>query len=144
MDEHGDICFREPTAADAEAVRELYRQLSPDTSNLQRDTPAVLSDPGSLCVLVQVDGHPAGVALCCVRTSLSAGRKMIIDDVVVDIQHRNKGLGLALMQHLIGLAKDKDLDCIELCCSLTKTRLHMFYEHLGFTHRMRMYSLFLK
>ena len=144
MSEHDQMCFRTVTTAHTEAVTELYRQLSPDISNLRRDIPAVLADPNSLCVLLDVGGRPVGIGLCYLRTSLSAGRKMVIDDIVVDAAHRRKGLGRLLMQHLIGLARQRDLDCVELCCSLSKTDLHGFYEHLGFAHRMRMYSLFLK
>ncbi|MCC7409696.1 MAG: GNAT family N-acetyltransferase [Phycisphaeraceae bacterium] len=143
MNGRTDICFRRATADDAAAVTALYQQLSPDISNLQRDIPVILADPHSLCIILDVGGAAVGVAFCCVRTSLSAGRKMVIDDLVVDARYRNRGLGRALIQHLTRLAREQGLDCIELCCSIDKPELHTFYERLGFSHRMEMYSMFL-
>ena len=137
----GSVAIRSADVADLQVVMDLYAQLSSDVSNVPRDFPAIVSDENSACLIAELDGQPVGMALCYVRTSLSSGRKMVIDDVVVDAGYRRAGIGRQVVEHCIGLAADQQLDSVELSCSLVKPELHRFYERLGFRHRMRFYSL---
>jgi ribosomal protein S18 acetylase RimI-like enzyme len=82
--------------------------------------------------------------ICYVRPTLSSGNKMVIEELVIDRNHRGRGLGSMLLKHCLESAKSRGLDCVELACSLAKPELHRFYERAGFKHRMRLYSLFLE
>jgi ribosomal protein S18 acetylase RimI-like enzyme len=138
------ISIRSAAEIDLSVVKTLYGQLTPDLSNVDRDFPAIVRDPNSICLLVEVRNQPIGMVICYVRTSLSSGTKMIIDDIVIDRNCRGQGYGRSVIKHCVGLAKARSLDCIELACSLSKPELHRFYEGVGFKHRMRFYSLFLE
>lgn len=128
---------------DADVVRNLYAQLSPDVSNVDRDFRSLLTDPQAMCLILEVAGQPVGIVITYVRSSLSSGRKMVIDELVIDHLLRGQRLGTLLLEHCIGVAKDLELDSVEVCCSLVKPELHRFYERAGFKHRMRLYSIFM-
>lgn len=138
-----DISIRNAVASDFSIIKSLYGQLAPDVSNVDRDFPAILSDANSICLVLEEQDQPVGMVICYVRSSLSSGKMMIIDEIVINHNHRGRGYGRMLMEHCINLAKARGLDCIELTCSLAKPELHRFYEGMGFKHRMRLYSLFL-
>ena len=96
---------RPATAGDLQTVRHLYGQISSDVSNIDADLPDVLNSPSAFCVIVETGGRPVGMAFCCVRNSLSAGRKMVIDDIVVDREARGTGLGRWLLAYVIDEAR---------------------------------------
>jgi len=138
------IAIRMAAAKDIAIAKVLYGQLAPDVSNVDRDFPTIVRDPNCICLLVETQSRPIGMAMCYVRTSLSSGKKMIIDDIVIDYSYRGRGIGSSVVEHCLRLAREQSLDCVELACSLSKSELHRFYEKIGFKHRMRYYSLFLE
>lgn len=138
----GKITIRKATLDDLLAIKTLYSQLTSDTTNVDRDFPEILKDPNSVCWILE-ERQPIGMVTCSIRTSLSSGRKMLIDELIIDTNCRGKKYGHKLMEHCITFAKERKLDCIELTCSLTRTDLHTFYESMGFEHTMRLYHLFL-
>jgi PhnO protein len=140
-----DACsIRRAQDDDADNVRNLYSQLSPDVSNVDRDFRSMLADPRAMCLILEMASKPVGMVVAYVRPTLSSGRKMVIDELVIDRDLRGQRLGSLLLEHCIGVAKDQGLDSVEVCCSLAKPELHRFYERTGFKHRMRLYSVFLK
>ncbi len=136
------IKIRKATPEDIAIIKTLYSQLTSDLTNIDRDFPEILKDPNSVCWILE-EKQPIGMVTCSIRISLSSGRKMMIDELIIDTNYRGKGYGRTLMEHCITFAREKKLDCIELTCSLTKTDLHTFYESMGFEHTMRLYHLFL-
>ena len=140
----GALAFRPVTTADAATVLRLYAQITSDCGNIVSDLPAVLAGKDAISLLLEVDGQPAGMIFGQIRTSLSSGKHLVLDDLVVDLPYRGRGLGRALIEHAIALAKSAGCDLVALDCSLVKPELHAFYERLGFRHRMRHYSLFLR
>ena len=137
------MSVRNAINTDLPGIKELYSQLAPDISNLERDVPIILSDPIVKCMLLYHEQSLIGMVISSVRTMLSCGRKMVIEELVIDNSHRGRGLGSMFVQNCLNYAKALSLDCVELACSLEKPELHKFYEKAGFTHRMRLYSLFL-
>ena len=127
---------------DAGRIKELYIQLSGDVSNVARDFATLLNDLNARCFVLEVRGAAVGMVMSYTRPSLSSGKKLVIDDLVVDHRHRGQGFGSAMVQHCIDLAKTENMDCVEVACSRSKQELHRFYEKLGLKHRMRLYSLF--
>lgn len=57
---------------------------------------------------------------------------MIIDDVKVDPNHRNKGFGTTLINETIKVAKKKKVDSIELVVDSDNTVAKRLYEKAGF------------
>lgn len=142
--EQQSTSIRDARPGDLKLVKRLYRQISSDVSNVDENYPKILEDSNTTFLILEVDSRPIGFVNYSVHISVSSGKHIIIDDLVVDDNHRRQGQhGGELMKHCIMAAKKEGCDCIQLCCSNTKSDLHRFYESLGFIHRMRMYSLIL-
>ena len=144
MNQDYEPSIRRASQADTTAIKALYRQLSPDDSNLDRDIPAILSHPDYLCLIMETGGRAIGMGITCIRTTLSNGRHMVLDELIIDREFRRRGCGRRLVEHCIDLARAEGLDSVEVACSLQKTQLHRFYESAGFKHRFRLYSLLLR
>ena len=125
-------------------VKRLYRQLTKDLEQFELNFNNILRNPNSVCLILEYQSKPLGMIFSYIRTSLSSGKKMIIDELIIDKAHQKQGYGRLLLKHCIKLATKQGLECVELACSLTKPGLHNFYEKEGFAHRMKLYSLLLK
>lgn len=134
--------IRKANLTDLPIIKTLYSQLTADTANVPTDFPTILKDPNAICLILEKE-TPIGMVTCYIRTSLSSGKKMVIDEIIIDEPHQGKGYGRQLMEHCITMAKTMKLDCVELTCSLTRQDLHTFYENMGFEHTMRLYHLYL-
>ena len=55
-----------------------------------------------------------------------------VDDVFVEPEHRNRGMGRALHRSVRAWAREKDADGISLQVAAANTRGRKFYEELGF------------
>lgn len=55
-----------------------------------------------------------------------------IDDLIVDEEYRNNGIGKLLLQDAISYAKKQGCEVTELTCYLENENAHRFYERNGF------------
>jgi GNAT superfamily N-acetyltransferase len=127
---------------DFSLINRLYDVLAVDKSNIERDYFHMLKDPDYICLILELSDLPIGFIICSIRTSLSFGKHMVIDEIVIDSNYQRKGHGQALVEHAVNLARDWRCNSMTLCCSEEKRYLHKFYESVGFEHKMRMYSKF--
>jgi ribosomal protein S18 acetylase RimI-like enzyme len=58
-----------------------------------------------------------------------------VEDLVVGLEHRHKGIGQALMQAVIDLARNKGWDHVEMTCNPKRVEALALYEKLGFVRR---------
>jgi GNAT superfamily N-acetyltransferase len=65
-------------------------------------------------------------------TKLAKGLVGIVEDVVVLDLYRGKGIGTALMEQVLTLAKQKRLGSIYLTSSDSRVAAHKMYEKAGF------------
>jgi len=139
-----DVSIRQATLDDLSTVAALYGQLAPEVWNVVRDFPAILADPNAVCLIEEERGRPVGFVTAYIRTTLSCGRMLVVDEIATDRDHRGRGYGQMLVDHCIEMARERGLDCVELACSVDRPELHRFYEGRGFEdRRMRLYTLFL-
>lgn len=68
-----------------------------------------------------------------VLSDLAWGRTLYIDDLVVDEQSRNQGIGEKLMAHARDIAKGEKCACVRLSSNLQRLDAHRFYERIGMT-----------
>ncbi|MFC1756580.1 GNAT family N-acetyltransferase [Patescibacteria group bacterium] len=68
----------------------------------------------------------------------------VIEDVVVDENHRGKGLGKRIVQALIDEAKRRKAYCIDLISESGRIPARAMYEKAGFRKRYGYYRLILK
>ena len=67
-----------------------------------------------------------------------------IDELVVDENYRNKGIGKELLLHIERLAQKLNCTRMELDSAFHRSEAHVFYEHIGFEKRAYLFSKSLK
>lgn len=114
-------------------ITELYKQLndnlrqSPLHQILQEDNHIIFA----ICSL---ERQVVGIALMATYKVISGHRGMV-EDVVVDIDHRGKGIGRKLMEKLLEEAKNRHLDSVILFSGHHRKAAISLYKSLGFTLR---------
>ena len=63
-----------------------------------------------------------------------------VDELVVDSEYRNQGIGKMLMNEIEKIAKDHGCKRLELDSAFHRTIAHEFYERLGFEKRAYLFS----
>ncbi len=83
-------------------------------------------------IIAEFDGEPAGHAVYFFNFSTFVGKPGIyLEDIYVRPQLRGKGIGKALLRHLIQLAKDKNLGRVEWAVLDWNRPAINFYRKLG-------------
>ncbi|MGB7395856.1 MAG: GNAT family N-acetyltransferase [Pricia sp.] len=114
-------------------IAELFRQLNADIR--QRPLHQILQDDNHVIVAVcKVDGKIVGLALLATYKAIS-GYRGIVEDVVVDAEHRRKGFGRQLMKKLIDEGEHLGLDGILLFSGHHRKPAISLYKSLGFNLR---------
>lgn len=118
-----------------ESLNRLFGQLSPYRQPLTVGDFKRLADE-SACFLVAIDlgrsdGHIVGIARLVVvkRGSVRYG---VIHDVVVDMAYRGRGIGQALVQKILTLAKRFQLDSVQLTSKPARVEANRMYRTMGF------------
>jgi GNAT superfamily N-acetyltransferase len=128
-------------ADDLPAMAELLDELFTLEADFQPDRPKqiaglrhILADPsrGRLFVL-HIDGRVAGMANALVTISTAQGRPVVLlEDVIVAPAHRRRGLGRALVSHVLDWARAQGLARITLLADRDNAAALAFYARLGF------------
>ena len=72
---------------------------------------------------------------CLVEIHTPSGRSGRIEDVVIDEQYRDRGLGERLIKGLIRRAKDRGCRYVELTSRPQRKTANLLYQKLGFQRR---------
>ena len=92
------------------------------------------SDPNNM-VFVAEDG---GVVIGCLQVtfianlSFEGGRRALIEAVRIADSHQGQGLGRAIMNYAINIAREKKCKIVQLTSNNQRTDAIRFYEQLGF------------
>lgn len=137
-----DIQINFATAADLPQLADLLAELftleqdfRPDRAKQMEGMRAILDEPelGKLFVL-RVDGKVAGMANALFTISTAeGGRALLLEDVIVAGEHRGKGLGRQLVEHVLHWAKLRGIVRITLLADCENRPALDFYRKLGFT-----------
>ena len=130
---------RQATGADAEDVGRLldafnreYDEPTPGPEALAERFRELLADDTD--VLLIGDG-PDGIAVLRYRLSIwTPGLECYLAELYVTPPERGHGLGRALMERAIELAKERGADGMDLGTSVDDTAARGLYESLGFTN----------
>ena len=134
-----DLTIRSAQRSDIGGMSDLLSQLfaiesdfTPDEHKQKLGLELLLSTPYS-CAVVAED--PSGViGMATVQTLVSTaegGRVGLVEDVVVDLHHRGKGIGGALLEYLQVWAKDNGLSRLQLATDSGNDEAVKFYEKIG-------------
>ena len=114
----------------AQAVhRQLRPQLPEDYTEKMR---RVFSAGGRMAVGL-IGGEVAGVAVYRIYENTASGVHMYVDDLVTTEEHRSKGVGKALIDHLQALAKQQGCEVLTLDSATHRLGAHKFYFREGFS-----------
>lgn len=137
-----DIKIREASTADAESILSLVKDLAVQHNALSmivytaRDlveagigTP---SAPVGAVVAENAGGEVVGVALYFYRFSTWKGPTVHIEDLIVSGECRGMGVGEALMDEVVSMARKRGVDRIELDVEADNENAIRFYEKKGY------------
>jgi ribosomal protein S18 acetylase RimI-like enzyme len=132
---------RRARVADSDAIARLLRDFNaefgepaPSPAALSRRV-AELLDGGDTVILLAGDG-PDGLAVLRFRLALwSEGLECYLAELYVVPAQRGRGLGRALMEAAIELAKERGAAWMDLGTSEADTAARALYESLGFINR---------
>jgi len=132
------IAIHEISSADEKtlrAVNELIPQLSQSASvmNEMQLRRLVESQATKLYFAQEVDVVLGMLSL--VVFSIPTGTKAWVEDVVVAQVARGKGVGMALMNHALAVAKDAGAKSVDLTSRPSREAANKLYQKLGFTAR---------
>ena len=100
------------------------------------DTEVVLADVADVADGADAVDGPAGLAVLRFRPGLwSTSLECYLAELYVVPAHRGRGLGRALMEAAIELARSRGADYMDLGTAETDTTARALYESLGFSNR---------
>ncbi len=117
------------------ALQRLLPQLSPTATIDEAWLREVLADPAAqLYVARDEEGEIVGTFSLTLQ-KIPTGPKMWLEDVVVDERVRGKGLGEALVQEAIGIARRPGVKSLNLTSSPERVAANKLYQKMGFEKR---------
>jgi GNAT superfamily N-acetyltransferase len=126
----------EATAELGDAFQRLIPQLTNNNPPPSLDDlSAVLRDTASTLMVARDENAVILGALTLVVYRVPTGIRSMIEDVVVDGTARGRGVGQALVQRAIELAKEKNVGMIALTSSPFREAANRLYVKMGFKKR---------
>lgn len=122
---------------DLEDLAGLYRQFwneGSDISRMRAEFQRLSSNPDYIFLAARKGGKLVGSAMGIVCRELYGQCRpfMVIEDVVIDTDHRRQGVGSMLMRELERLAGLRECGTILFVTEQDRTAAHRFYESLGY------------
>jgi GNAT superfamily N-acetyltransferase len=135
-----DVIVRKSQTDDLDSILGLYPHLLlddlPAPSLLESKTiwQEILANPIMSCLIAELNGTPVGTCCVLIVPNLTRGGRpySLIENVVVHTEYQNKGIGRALIEEAIRLAKAANCYKIMLLSGVDNKN-HGFYERLGFS-----------
>lgn len=121
---------------DAAAIEALYRQLVGDPHvRVERvRIQAISDDPRTKLFVCELNGEVTATALVSLCSDVMYGDQpfAIVENLVVDSQHRGKGLGDRLLREVERFCLEEDCSKMMLMSTATRVDAHRFFERMGF------------
>lgn len=113
----------------------LEKEFTPDPELQEIGLRLVLEDPQRGRIFVLRNGHHIlGMVNAQFVVSTAIGKKAILmEDVIVRPEHRGRGFGTQLVNHLIAFAKQRKFGRITLLTDSLTNEGIQFFEHCGFS-----------
>lgn len=121
---------------DVDDLRTLLQQLSPGTRWRDASDEEVLDEVmvphGYTCVVRDTLGDSQHIVATGRVSFTERADEGYIDNVVVHADRRGQGLGRAVMEHVIAIARARGMHTLTLTSNSERTAAHSLYNSLGF------------
>jgi len=109
-------------------------EFAPDADKQRRALQAIVSDPGVGRVFVAREGERivAMANLLYTVSTAEGGRAALFEDLVVLPERRGRGIGSALLRHVIDAARKEGLTRVTLLTDRGNKRAQALYRKMGF------------
>lgn len=147
MSAPGDLVLRCAAPADLPAVLALYRELDADDATDLGAARAVFDRmalyPDYALHVAEVAGEVLGTFTLLVMENIAHGgaRSAVIEAVAVAASAQGRGIGRAMMEAALDLARAKGCYKASLSTRMSRERAHAFYEGLGFARHGYSYAI---
>ena len=119
-----------------EAIRRLIPQLSSSAPPVEAyDLESIVAAPDTTLFVARIDGDIVGTLTLVLFRSPSGARGWI-EDVVVDEGARGQGVGEALIDAAIHLARRANSRTVDLTSNPTREGANRLYQRYGFVQRI--------
>lgn len=133
------LIIRPAKEADVDAMSQLLSQLfsietdfTPDDEKQSRGLKLLLDTISSHIVVAQKHDRVVGMASVQILVSTAEGGYVgQVEDVVVDAEHRGKGVGRALLDYLLKWKRDNGLSRLQLAADIDNSAALEFYVGKG-------------
>lgn len=117
-----------------EQVNNLLEILSTKTYTLNLNGLQTVLNAGTVILVAKVEEEIVGMATLATAPCLT-GHKGLLEDVVVHPKMQGKGLGKALVNQILAVARQKGLQKVDLTSSPKRIAANQLYRSLGFEQR---------
>jgi GNAT superfamily N-acetyltransferase len=117
------------------ALARLLPQLNPQLPVPTMDRLQAIIDDPAVTLLVARDGEEIVGTTTVIVYTTPFWIKARLDEVVVDASARGKGVGAALVQASIDLAREKGVEVVELQSGVHRQEANRLYPRMGFKLR---------
>jgi ribosomal protein S18 acetylase RimI-like enzyme len=113
---------------------ESEAEFSADSGKQRAALQAILSDPAKGRIFVARDGREviAMASLLYTISTAEGGKAALFEDLVVAPEHRKRGIGEALLKHVIAQARAEGVLRITLLTDMQNERAQAMYRRVGF------------
>ena len=148
-----NVSVRTATSADLDALLPLIAQLS--TGHKSYDSPDreaasdalnwIARSPDVALLVAEADGAIVGTVTAAVIPILTANARpfMILEAMVVNANARRLGVGRALLDRALEIAKERRCSKVELQSRKERSWAHAFYEACGFRQVSNAFKIYL-
>ena len=110
----------------------VHRQLRPKLpENYPDNMRKLFSTGGRMIVAVEDEDTVVGVSIYRIYETTFDGKRLFIDDLVIDEDRRSKGIGKAMMAHFDALGQREGCDMMSLESGTHRLQTHKFYFREG-------------
>jgi ribosomal protein S18 acetylase RimI-like enzyme len=113
---------------------ETEAEFSPDAEKQRSALQAILADPAKGKIFVAREGREviAMASLLYTISTAEGGKAALFEDLVTAPEHRKRGIGAALLRHVIEQARAEEVLRITLLTDMQNERAQALYRRLGF------------
>lgn len=135
-----NLIIRQANKTNLSSILELYSQPSIDNGNIlpidkaQRLFDKICCYPNYKLYVAFYDNRIVGTYALLIMDNLGhlGAPSGIVEDVAVDPNYQNLGIGKKMMQHAMEICQQEGCYKLTLSSNIIRTQAHQFYESIGF------------